>query len=138
MLLSIYRDEDFENYTPSHQKIFKSKLGDVFYPYIDWCISTLKFTPSTVETHKRVATKFDSFLWARGVNLAEVSSSLFEDFITSESKSNRVRYKGVLRNIYRICMKQVYERGYHIHTQRALYSCCSKLPTTYTEEEIKI
>lgn len=139
MLLSIYRDEDFENYTPSHQKIFKTKLGDVFYPYIDWCISTLKFTPSTVETHKRVATKFDSFLWARGVNLAEVSSSLFEDFITSESKSNRVRYKGVLRNIYRYLYETGITKGdLSIFILKEPYiRAASKLPTTYTEEEIK-
>ncbi|MCS2294155.1 tyrosine-type recombinase/integrase [Bacteroides thetaiotaomicron] len=71
--------------------------------------------------------------------MAEVSSSLFEDFITSESKSNRVRYKGVLRNIYRYLYETGITKGdLSIFILKEPYiRAASKLPTTYTEEEIK-
>ena len=139
MLLSIYKDEDFENYTPSSKKVFKTKLGEVFDKYIEWCTLSLKLSSNTLETHKRVALKYDIFLKERGLHLEEASTSIFEDFTTSESKSNRIRYKGALRNIYRFLHHSRITKGdlsvfilKEPHTSQG-----SKLPTTYTEEEIK-
>ncbi|GLU56251.1 tyrosine-type recombinase/integrase [Dyadobacter frigoris] len=139
MLLSIYRNEDFENYTPPIEKSLKTNLGEVFSKYIEWCTVSLKLAPNTLDSHKRIALRYDTFLCERGFHFGEVSTSNFEDFIASESKSNRIRYKAVLRNIYRFLHSSGITKGDlstfilkepHIHHG-------SKLPTTYTEEEIK-
>lgn len=140
MLLSIYRDEDFENYSPHKPKFFKTKLGDIFQQYIEWCGSSLKFSRFTLENHQRALIKLDNFLYQKGLNPEEmITSSLFEDFLVHESKYNRIRYKAVLRNYYRY----IYEQGL-TDSDLSIFilkepstQCGTKLPTTYTEEEIK-
>ncbi|KAA8480072.1 site-specific recombinase XerD [Arcticibacter tournemirensis] len=139
MLLSVYHNEDFENYTPPVEKNLKTELGEVFSKYIEWCTLSLKLAPNTLDTHKRVAFKYDTFLNEKGLHFEKVSTSNFEDFIACQSKSNRMRFKAVLRNIYRFLHNSEITKGDlstlilkepHIHQG-------SKLPTTYTEEEIK-
>jgi integrase/recombinase XerD len=139
MLLSIYRDEDFENYTPRVEKILKTELGEVFSNYIEWCTLSLKLSPNTLDTHKRVALKYDTFLSERGFHFEGVSTPDFEDFIASQSKSNRLRYKTVLRNIYRFLHSSGITKGdlSTLILKEPHIPQGSKLPTTYTEEEIK-
>lgn len=139
MLLSVSRNEDFENYTPAKKQSFRTKLGDVFEKYIEWCVLSLKFSSHTLETHNRVALKYDSYLWERDLRLEDASISIFEDFITAASKSDRIRYKAVLRNIYRFLHDSQITKGdlsvYILKEPQT--SQGSKLPTTYTEEEIR-
>lgn len=139
MLLSVYKNEDFENATPLEKKSFKTKLGEVFEKYLEWCALSLKLSPETMEIHKRVALKYDLYLWQKGLSLEEVSTSLFEDFITAASKSNRIRFKAVLRNIYRFLHdSQITKGDLSIFLLREPNTPPgSKLPTTYTEEEVK-
>lgn len=139
MLLSLHRNEDFENYSPPIEKTLKTKLGEVFSKYLEWCTESLKLAPNTLENHKRIALKYDTFLSERGFHFEEVSTSNFEEFIASESKPKRIRYKAVLRNIYRFLHNSGITKGdlstlilKEPHVQQG-----SKLPATYSENEIK-
>jgi integrase/recombinase XerD len=139
MLLSVYHNEDFENYIPPVEKKLKTELGLVFSNYIEWCRLSLKLAPNTLDTHKRVALKYDTFLTERGIHFEEVSTSNFEDFIACQSKSNRIRYKAVLRNIYRFLHGSGITDGdlSTLILKEPHIPQGSKLPTTYTEDEIK-
>ncbi|GAB6118933.1 site-specific integrase [Dysgonomonas termitidis] len=139
MILSVYRGDDFENISPSEKKSFKTKLGEVFEKYIEWCALSLKLSSNTLETHTRVALKYDSYLWERGLHLEDASTPIFEDFITAESKSNRIRYKAVLRNIYRFLHNSQITKGdlSMFILREPQTSQGSKLTTTYTEEEVR-
>lgn len=139
MLLSIHRNEDFENYTPPAKKALKTELGEFFDKYVLWCTESLKLAPNTIDTHVRVVRRYDAFLYEKGIHFKEATTSTFEDFITAVSRSNRVRYKIVLRNLYKFLHSSEITKGDisayilkepHVHQG-------SKLPTTYTEEEIK-
>ena len=140
MLLSIFNNEDFENYSPYAQKAFKTISPNIINNYLEWCASTLKFSKATLESHRRIALRFDSFLCMRKLCLKDMTTSLFEEFISSETKSNRVRCKGTLRNIYRY----LYETGIEKEDLSVLIlkepsiRIASELPTTYTEAEIKL
>lgn len=139
MLLSVYHNEDFENYSPPVEKELKTELGLVFSNYIEWCTLSLKLAPNTLDTHKRVALKFDTFLTEKGLHFEEVSTLNFEDFIAPVSKGNRIRYKAVLRNIYRFLHGAGITEGDRstLILKEPHIPQGSKLPTTYTEDEIK-
>jgi len=140
MLVSLQRNGDFEFRTPRIEYKFYTMLGDVMDKYLDYCAITLKLSTSTLSERKRAIFRFDSYLNDKNQSAVNITVDLLEEFLSEHcTKHSRRNYKSVFRELYRYLFDQgILGKDYSsLILKEPKVAQGSKLPTTYTEEEIK-
>lgn len=140
MLVSLQQDGDFEFRTPRTEYKFNSQLSDVIVQYLDYCTVTRKLSPATLSERKRAICRFDNYLHDNDRKVLDISVDLFEEFLSKHcSKHSRRTYKSIFRELYRYLFdKGILNKDYSsLILKEPKVALGSKLPTTYTEDEIK-
>lgn len=140
MLVSLQRDGDFEYRTPRTEYKFYTQLADEIEQYLDYCAVTRKLSATTLSERQRAICRFDNYLNDNDKTTLDNSVDLFEEFLSKHcSKHSRRTYKSVFRELYRYLFdKGILNKDYSsLILKEPKVSSGSKLPTTYTEDEIK-
>lgn len=140
MLVTLLRDGDFETRSPSIEYEFRTPLRDVIEDYLNYCTVVRKLSPSSISQRKTAVFRFDLFLFAIRKSTLEITGELFEDFLSQHcSENSRRTYKPIFRDLYRYLFENaILDKDYStLIWKEPKVAKASKLPTTYTEEEIK-
>lgn len=140
MLVTLQRDGDFESRSPRIEYEFHTLLRDVIEDYLDYCAVVRKLSPTSISQRKIAAFRFDSFLHALNKSTLEITIDLFENFLSQHcSKHSRNTYKPIFRDLYRYLFDNaILDKDYSsLILKEPKVAKASRLPTTYTEEEIK-
>jgi integrase/recombinase XerD len=140
MLVTLQCGGDFEFRAPRIEYNFHTFPADVIDSYLDYCSLSCKLAYSTLSERKRMIFRFDNYLYDNHKQAEDISGDLFEDFLSKHStKSARCSYKSVFRKFY----GYLYDSGNldkdfsSLILKEPKLEPGSKLPTTYTEEEIR-
>ncbi|OQP44917.1 tyrosine-type recombinase/integrase [Niastella populi] len=140
MLVTLQRNGDFEFGTPLTEYKFHTLFGNVVDKYLDYCSTTLKLSTSTLSERKREIFRFDSYLNDKSKSAGNITADLIEEFLSQNcTKSSRRHYKSAFRTLYRYLFDDgILDRDYSsLILKEPKVAQGSKLPTTYTEVEIR-
>lgn len=139
MLLTYKEKGDFEIRTPRKEYIFKTSLAQIVERYLSNCSEKRHLAPGSIRDRKSALYRYDTYLHERGLDLTDVSVELLEQFMFSDLCGRRKTYKSYLKELYRY----LYDIGYvdkdyssYILKEPKIHEP-SKVPTTYTEDEIR-
>jgi len=140
MLVSLQRTGDFEFRSPRTEYKFYTLLGDVIDKYLDYRAVTSKLAAATLSERKRAIFRFDNYLNDNNRTIADITVDLFEDFLTQHcTKHSRSIYKTIFRELYRYLFDNgiLYKDYSSLILKEPKVAQGSKLPTTYSEDEIR-
>jgi len=140
MLVSFQRNGDFEFRSPRTEYVFQTHLGNEVDTYLDYCATTRKLSAQTLSERKRAIFRFDIYLHDNNMSASDITIEIFEDFLSQHcTKHSRRNYKSIFREFYRFLFDNgVLDKDYSSFIMKEpKVAMGSKLPTTYTEEEIK-
>lgn len=140
MLVTLQRNGDFEFRAPRTEYKFHTMLGEVIDNYLDYCAMTLKLSASTLYERKRAIFRFDSYLNGKNKSIDNITVDLIEEFLSQHcTKHSRRNYKSAFRELYRYLFTNgILDKDYSsLILKEPKVAQGAKLPTTYTEEEIK-
>lgn len=140
MLVSLQRTGDFEFRAPRTEYKFYTLLGDVIDKYLDYSAVTRKLSVATLSERKRAIFRFDNYLNDNNRTIADITVDLFEDFLTQHcTKHSRRIYKSIFRELYRYLFDNgiLYKDYSSLILKEPKVAQGSKLPTTYSEDEIR-
>lgn len=140
MLVSYQKDGDFELYRAKPKPAFSGPLAETAEQYCQYAANTLQLAANTVSANRLHLLRFLDFLKAHALALDSLGIEEFETFFAEKEPriSSRIDASKMLRHFLRFA----FEHGL-TSTDRSLLvpvtRVCKnrKLPTTYTEEEIK-
>ena len=140
MLVSLQHTGDFEFRSPRIEYKFYTQLGDVIDMYLHYCAVMRKFSATTLSERKRAIFRFDNYLNDNNRTIADITVDLFEDFLTQHcTKHSRRIYKSIFKELYRYLFDNgiLYKDYSSLILKEPKVAQASKLPTTYSEEEIR-
>ena len=140
MLVSLQRAGDFEFRAPRTEYKFYTLFGDVIDKYLDYIAVTRKLSAATLSERKRAIFRFDNYLNENNRTVADITLDLFEDFLTRHcTKHSRCIYKSIFRELYRYLFDHgiLYKDYSSLILKESKVAQGSKLPTTYSEDEIR-
>lgn len=140
MLVSLQQSGDFEFRSPRVEYIFKTELGEIIDRYLHHCSITRKFSNATLSERKRAIFRFDNYLFDNNNTVAEITVDLFEDFLSKHcTRLSRRTFKSLFRDLYRYLFDNgLLGKDYSsLILKEPKVTQASKLPTTYTEEEVR-
>jgi site-specific recombinase XerD len=140
MLVSLQHTGDFEFRSPRTEYKFYTQLGDVIDMYLHYCAVMRKFSATTLSERKRAIFRFDNYLNGNNRTIADITVDLFEDFLTQHcTKHSRRNYKSIFKELYRYLFDNgILNKDYSsLILKEPKVAQASKLPITYTEEEIR-
>jgi len=140
MLVSFQRDGDFEFRSPRTEYVFQTQLGNMVNTYLDYCATTRKLSAQTLSERKRAIFRFDIYLHDNNMSTSDITIEIFEDFLSQHcTKHSRRNYKSIFREFYRFLFDNGFlDKDYSSFIMKEpKVAIESKLPTTYTEEEIR-
>ncbi|MDR2458352.1 MAG: site-specific integrase [Clostridiales Family XIII bacterium] len=140
MLISYQRDGDFEYRSPSINQQFEGDIGSMiesFFIYLkeDKCLSYL-----TIKNYKQYLYKFYKYLDSQSININDLSIDIIDDFYSKSDFTLPLKHNS--SSAVRKFLSYAYEIGatekdLSIFVLKDVYKRHRKLPTTYTENEIK-
>lgn len=140
MLISYQKDGEFSFRTPSVERRFEGSHGELMESYIRYMESVLHLSYKTVDNKKLYLHKFCVYLNSAGIDLKDFNldtiTTFYDYYRFSESEKHNCIHalRGYFHFLY------AYEKtefDYAIFVLGDNYKRHRKLPTTYTEEEIK-
>ena len=140
MLVTLKKNGDFEFRSPRTEYKFSTLLGEVIERYLDYCAITRKLCASVISDRKRAISRFDGYLFDNNRLVEDITPDLFEDFLSRHAtKHSRSAYKSIFRDLYRYLFdNQILNKDYSSFIlKEPKISHKNKLPTTYTEKEIR-
>lgn len=140
MLVTLQHNGDFEFRSPRTEYRFYTLLGQVIDKYLNFCAVTRKLSAPSISARKRAICRFDNYLIGNNNSAVDITVDLFEGFLSQYcTKHNRRIYKTIFRELYRYLFDNgVLDKDYSsLILKEPKIAQGSKLPTTYTEEEIR-
>lgn len=140
MLVSLQQYGDFEFRSPRTEFKFYTQLGQIIDKYLNYCAVTRELSATTLSERKRAIFRFDSYLHGKNKSGIDITAELIEDFLAQYcTKHTRRIYKSIFRELYRYLFDNgILDKDYSsLILKEPKVAQGSKLPTTYTEEEIK-
>ena len=140
MLISLQDNGDFEFRSPRTEYEFKTRLGNDAVTYLTYCATTRMLSIPTLSERKRAIFRFDMYLSDNNKSESDITVELFEDFLSQYcTKHSRRNYKTIFREFYRFLFDNgILDKDYSSFIMKEpKVAHGSKMPTTYTEEEIK-
>lgn len=140
MLITLQRDGDFEFRAPRTEFILYTLFGEVIDKYLYYCTTTRKLSNSAISDRKRAIFRFDSYLNRNKKSVEDITVDLFEDFLSQYcTKHIRRSYKSIFKELYRFLFDNgILDKDYSSFIlKEPKVAQDSRLPTTYTEDEIR-
>jgi integrase/recombinase XerD len=141
MLISLQTKGFIEDQSPTTERLFKGELGEHILRYLDYMTNVLKRKKRTVSNAECYLFKFYSFLVAHGYDIRDISFDIIENFHSEQGYSLSIQYQsaGIIRRFLRFLYESgISERDYGMYVVSDNYRIReSKLPSTYSEEEIR-
>jgi len=140
MLVTLQQNGDFEFRSPRTEYRFYTLLGQVIDKYLNFCAVTRNLSAPSISERKRAIYRFDNYLIGNNNSAVDITVDLFEGFLSQYcTKHNRRIYKTIFRELYRYLFDNgVLDKDYSsLILKEPKIAQGSKLPTTYTEEEIR-
>lgn len=139
MLTTFNKCGSFEFRSPRVEKKFTGKVGNEIIKFISYCIEERYLAPKTIENYRGFLFSFNEFINIRNIDLDDLSVEKMEKFMNGfETLSMKHNVGGVVRQFLRYEYETgTTDRDCSIFCPRDNYKKNCKLPTTYTEEEIK-
>ena len=141
MLVCLNKGEDFEFRAPRIEYEFKTSIKDHIAEYLYYCTCIKHLYKTTIEGRRLVAFRFDKYLSEQVMELGDVTVETLEAFFSSAycTKASRHSYKPIIKELYRY----LYDNGVlgkdfsTLVLKEPKAHLVTKVPTTYTEDEIK-
>ena len=139
ILTSFKKNGCFEFRTPRVEKKFSGKAGGEMIKYINYCSEERHLAAKTIKNYHHFLFEFNKFIDTNNIDLNELCVEKIEEFINEfETLSLKHNAKGVIKQFLKYEYDTgVTEQNYSVFFMRDNYKKNCKLPTTYTEEEIK-
>lgn len=140
MLTSYQKDGDFEFRTPSVEKVFSNLLGEQINGYLEHLDADCHFAAKTIDNKRYYLFDFYRYLTTRSIPLEYLSTYIIEEYFmfmgyTPASRRNcGTNLKMFLRYAHD---SGITSKDYSIYVMDDNYDRHSKIPTTYTEDEIR-
>ncbi|MDD4010168.1 MAG: site-specific integrase [Fermentimonas sp.] len=141
MLISTQKKGSIEDHAPKIEHIFLGPLGNAIKQYLEYMTTVLKRKESTVKGIEYSLYLFYTFLTSHSYEIKDLNFSIIEDFHHEQGYSLNMLH--TCARIIRRFLKYLYEsdnigKDYSIYIVLDKYrNTGSKLPSTYTEEEIR-
>jgi integrase/recombinase XerD len=141
MIISLHAKGYVEEHSPTTEHIFTGALGKLFLHYLDYLTNVLKRKKSTVSSAEYYLFLFYSFLVSHRYEINDISFDIIESFHSEQGYSLPTQHNsaGIIRRFLRFLYQSgISERDYGIYVAPDNYRIREgKLPSTYTEEEIR-
>ena len=139
MLASFQKSGSFEFRTPRAEKKFTGKVGNEIVKFIGYCSEERHLAVKTIDNYTYHLFRFNEFINARNIDLDELSIEIMEEFVNEFETLPLKHNAGIIVKQF---LRYEYDTGVtgkdcSIFCPRDNYKKNCKLPTTYTEEEIK-
>ena len=141
MLVSYRGTGDFELHRTKPKDVFSGSLAGIAEEYCLYAKETLSLSENTVKSNRLHLLRFLDFIEIHSFRIDELGREEFEQFFSEKEKSTSMRINAskMLKHFLRF----LFERGLtgsdrSIHVPSTCYRKNCKLPTTYTEEEVKV
>jgi len=140
MLLSYQRDGFFEFRTPSvAPRVFKGETGRIIEAFLEWARINQQLIDSTLAEKRLRLYEFYMYLDNHELSLQDVSTQLLTDFMVA------LNYSLSKKRYFSATIKQLFRYAYDVGAIKSDLSFIvmpvrkevEKLPTTYTEDEIR-
>lgn len=141
MLISLQTKGYIEEHSPTTEHIFTGELGKLILRYLDYMVNVLKRKESTVSSAEYYLFLFYSFLVSHGYDISNLSFDIIENFHREQGYSLPTLHNSA--GIIRLFLRFLYESGiseqdYAVYVVPDNYCIREgKLPSTYSEEEIR-
>jgi site-specific recombinase XerD len=140
MLISYQKDGDFEFRTPSVSRSFSGQTGKAMEDYLHYLRTVACLTENTISNKLHYLLSLNAYLEDRRIALEDVDVDTFADFYSHQNYSLASKHN--CNGALRLFLRYAYDNGitandYSIYILPDNYRKQCKLPTTYTEEEIR-
>jgi site-specific recombinase XerD len=140
MLISYQKYGDFEFRTPSVYMDLTGQTGKNMEEYLQYLNNTLHLTEDTISNKSRYLLAFNIYLENHRISLEDVSIDTLTDFYTNQNYTLASKHN--CNSALKLYLRYAYENGIttkdcSIYVLSDNYKKHCKLPTTYSEEEIK-
>jgi len=140
MLISFQRDGCFEFRTPFvASKVLRGEAGKLMESYLEKMRNVHQFSDSSVAEKRLRLYEFNEYLAKNGINLGDVTTQTLTDFIIFQG------YTTTKTRAFSSTIKQLFRHAYDVGAiaidlsfiVMPVSKAPEKLPTTYTEDEIR-
>lgn len=141
MLMCLNKGEDFEFRAPRIEYEFKTSIKDHIAGYLSYCTNIKGLSKTTVEGRRLATFRLDKYLSEQLMELGDVNVEALEAFFSSSycTRASRHSYKTIIKELYRYLYDNgVLDKDYStLVLKEPKAHLCTKVPSTYTEYEIK-
>lgn len=140
MLTSYQKGGDFEFRSPRVERVFKGPLGTAFQNYLNYIKDTRQLSESTIRNKTQYLFDLYVFLDGQELSLNDMDQDRMESFFRIKSYTEASRHNA--GSVIKLFLQNAYDvgatdRDVSIYVPKDNYNRHSKIPTTYTEEEIR-
>jgi len=140
MLISYQKDGDFEFRTPSVSRTFNGQTGKTMEDYLHYLRTIVSLDENTISNKRYYLLSLNAYLENRRIALEDVDVDTFINFYAYQNYSLASKHNS--NGTLRLFLRYTYDTGitsrdYSTYILSDNYKKHCKLPTTYTEEEIK-
>ncbi len=141
MLMCLNKGVDFEFRAPRTEYKFKTSIKDHIDGYLLNCVGNKGLSKISVENRRLVTFRFDNYLSEHAMEKGDLTVEAFESFFSSDycTMASRHSYKPIIKELYRYFYDNgILNKDYStLILKEPKVHLGSKVPSTYTENEIK-
>lgn len=139
MIAGLYSNGDFEIRGPQKEYEYKTDIAEHIKWHLESYVSKKSPSASSYQNRMRIISIYDNYLYEQGLKMTDVNPRILEDFFSSPVVKSRKTYKTHIREFYRSLYSEgIVDVDYSAYIQKEPQVCSPvKLPTTYSEKEIK-
>jgi len=140
MLLSYQKDGDFEFRIPTRQSLFCGTSGEAMQQYMSYLRDVLILKENTISNKRHYLCLFNEFLEIRGYSLEHLTATTISDFYQNRNLTLPMLHN--CNSTLKLFLRYAYDCGItlkdcSIYILPDNYKSNCKIPTTYTEDEIR-
>jgi len=140
MLLSYQKDGDFEFRIPIRQRTLRGSTGEAMQQYLNYLRDVLILKENTISNKQHYLYLFNEFLESRGYSLEQLTTTTITDFYQNQNLTIPMLHN--CNSTLKLFLRYAFDCGitqldYSIYILPDNYRSNCKIPTTYTEGEIR-
>jgi len=140
MLLSYQKDGDFEFRIPTRQRLFRGSSGEAMQKYMDYLRDVINLKETTMSDKRHYLYLFNEFLEIRGYSLEHLAAKTISDFYQHQNLTLPMLHN--CNSALKLFLRYAFDCGitpqdFSIYIMPDNYRHNCKIPTTYTEDEIR-
>jgi len=140
MLISYQKDGDFEFRIQTAKKTFRGRSGEAMQEYLLYLRDVLVLKENTISNKRHYLLLFNEFLEAGCCSLEDMTGKTISDFYQERDLTLPMLHN--CNSTLKLFFRYAYDYGitpqdYSVHIMPDNYKGSCKIPTTYTEDEIR-